>query len=152
LLFIDLDGFKAVNDTCGHNVGDLLLAAVAMRLKQCLRETDTAARFGGDEFIILLPELSYEQEVATRLSFSIAQKIRTSLLIPFLLDEKEVIISASIGITLFPTGTETVNDLLRQGDIAMYQAKASGGNLVRLFDETMQIPTESRFPREGQDS
>lgn len=152
LLFIDLDGFKAVNDTRGHDIGDRLLAEVAMRLQQFLRETDTAARFGDDKFIILLPELSYEQEVATRLSFSIAEKIRTSIDIPFLLDGKEVIISASIGITVFPKGTETVDDLLREGDMAMYQAKASGGNLVRLFDETMQIPTESRFPIEGRDS
>jgi diguanylate cyclase (GGDEF)-like protein/PAS domain S-box-containing protein len=152
LLFMDLDGFKAVNDTCGHNIGDRLLAEVGMRLKQSLRETDTAGRFGGDEFIILLPELSYGLEVATRLSFSVAQKIRTSITIPFLLDEKEVVIGASIGITLFPKGTETVNDLLRKGDIAMYQAKASGGNLVRLFDENMQIPTKSRFSAEAKDS
>gem|GEM_PF-2093725 len=148
LLFIDLDQFKTLNDARGHDIGDLLLKEVAMRLKQCLDEADMVARFGGDEFVIVLPELSNKQDVAARLSINIAEKIRISLSTAFILKGVEVTISASIGITLFPKGTETVNDLLKQADTAMYKAKASGRNMSRLFEQKMQLEVESRFTLE----
>jgi diguanylate cyclase (GGDEF)-like protein/PAS domain S-box-containing protein len=150
LLFADLDHFKTLNDARGHNAGDKLLKEVAVRLKRSLRQADTVGRFGGDEFIILLPDLSDEQEIAARLALGVAEKTRRELLTPFFIEGEEVIIGASIGITLFPKGRETINDLLKEADTAMYQAKAAGRNSVRLFENQMQIEVESRFALEGE--
>ncbi|TVQ43114.1 MAG: sensor domain-containing diguanylate cyclase, partial [Gloeocapsa sp. DLM2.Bin57] len=139
LLFIDLDRFKTINDSCGHDFGDLLLPQVAMRLQQSLRQTDMVARFRGDEFVILLPELSYQQEIAALLSQNIAEKILTSLTVPFMLEQHEVIIGANIGIALFPDGIKSVNELLKHGGTAMSYAKICGRNKVCLFESKMQF-------------
>lgn len=152
LLFVDLDRFKTLNDARGHAVGDLLLQEVATRLKDCLRESDTVARFGGDEFVVVLPELSDEQQLAARLSLNMGGKICARLAAPFLFQGEEITIGASIGITLFPKAreTETVNDLLKEADTAMYQAKASGRNTACLFETKMQVEVEFRFVLEGE--
>ena len=152
LLFVDLDRFKTLNDARGHVVGDILLQEVATRLKDCLRQSDTVARFGGDEFVVVLPELSDEQQFAARLSLNMGGNICGRLAAPFLFQGEEIRIGASIGITLFPkaTETETVNDLLKEADTAMYQAKASGRNRACLFETKMQVEVEFRFALEGE--
>ena len=150
LLFIDLDRFKTLNDARGHAVGDILLQEVATRLKESLRQADTVARFGGDEFVVVLPELGSQQELAARLSLNMGEKICTKLADSFMFEGEEIRIGASIGITLFPKATKTVNDLLKEADIAMYQAKASGRNTARLFETKMQLEVEFRFALEGE--
>jgi diguanylate cyclase (GGDEF)-like protein/PAS domain S-box-containing protein len=150
LLFIDLDRFKTLNDARGHDAGDRLLKEVGDRLQRCLRQADTVGRFGGDEFLVLLPELADNQEMAARLGLQIAEKIRRQLSASFFLNQEEVIMGASIGVTLFPKATESLNDLVKEADTAMFQAKASGRNSVRLFETKMQIEVESRFALEGE--
>lgn len=150
ILFIDLDQFKTLNDARGHHMGDRLLQEVAVRLKDSVRRTDTVGRFGGDEFVVVLPELSDNLPLAARRSVNIAETILTNLATPFLFEAEEFIIGGSIGITVFPKGTETANDLLKEADTAMYEAKASGRNRVSLFETRMQIEIESRFALEGE--
>ncbi|HEX7509320.1 MAG TPA: diguanylate cyclase [Polyangia bacterium] len=136
VLFIDLDGFKPINDTEGHETGDWLLKAVAQRLSECLREYDTAARLGGDEFVILLPDLTQSEDAA-----QVAERIRTSLASPFLTDDKRRLeISASIGVSLFPDHAESARDLLHASDEAMYSAKKSGRNRV-VHSRRLATPT-----------
>ena len=126
VIFIDLDGFKPINDTQGHDTGDWLLKAVAQRLSECLREYDTAARLGGDEFVVLLPSLTQSEDAA-----QIAERIRMTLALPFFTNDKEQLeISASIGVSLFPDHAESARDLLQASDEAMYLAKKSGRNQV----------------------
>lgn len=126
LLFIDLDNFKPVNDSFGHNVGDLLLKASARRLAACLRPYDTAARFGGDEFVVLIPDVA-QREGAER----VAERILASLSEPFITDDgQRVDISASIGIALYPDNAHSERELLHAGDEAMYMAKKSGRNRI----------------------
>ncbi len=128
LMFIDLDKFKPINDQHGHEAGDLVLQAVAQRLKSCLRASDTAARVGGDEFLVILPDVQTRPD-----ALAVAEKIRIALAQPFLVaDQLSLNASASIGIALFPDHANTVQDLLRLGDRAMYQAKNAGGNTVVL--------------------
>lgn len=128
LLFIDLDKFKPINDELGHEVGDWLLQAVAQRIQGCLRVSDTAARMGGDEFVVLLPD-QQNSEVAVL----VAEKIRHALAQEFVTDKGMVLsISSSIGVALYPDHGGTEKDLLRLGDEAMYQAKKSGRNAVYL--------------------
>jgi diguanylate cyclase (GGDEF)-like protein/hemerythrin-like metal-binding protein len=128
LLFIDLDKFKPINDELGHEVGDWLLQAVAQRIQACLRASDTAARMGGDEFVVLLPD-QQNSEVAV----GVAEKIRHALAQEFVTDQGMVLsISSSIGVALYPDHGATEKDLLRLGDEAMYQAKKSGRNAVYL--------------------
>jgi diguanylate cyclase (GGDEF)-like protein len=121
LLFIDLDGFKQINDTFGHLTGDLLLKQVAQRLKLCLREGDLAARLGGDEFVIVLEGVP-ESEVAV----AVAERVQLQLKQPFNVDDVEVIIGASIGIALSDKKHEQPEELLQEADLAMYAAKAQG--------------------------
>jgi diguanylate cyclase len=118
LLFIDLVAFKSVNDSYGHAVGDRLLQEVALRLFDCIRAVDTACRYGGDEFVIVLPELDNARSVAT-----VIQKIRTCLSAPFELDGTAIAIGASVGMALFPGDGGDANALLRKADMAMYRAK-----------------------------
>lgn len=132
VMFIDLDRFKLVNDTLGHVKGDELLQQVANRLKECLRRGDTLARQGGDEFTIVLPELRDRQDAKV-----IADKFLESLHLPFDLDGHEVHISASIGIAIYPTDGETIDELLRHADIAMYQVKALGKNGHSFYHNSM---------------
>ena len=132
VMFIDLDRFKLVNDSLGHVKGDELLQQVALRLKECLRRGDTLARQGGDEFTIVLPELRDRQDAKV-----IADKFLECLHLPFDLDGHEVHISASIGIAIYPTDGETIDELLRHADIAMYQVKALGKNGHSFYHNSM---------------
>jgi len=141
VMFLDLDRFKPLNDTYGHNVGDLLLVEVARRLKACLREADTVARFGGDEFVVMLCELDMAQAAAAAQASLVAGKIRAALAEPYLLAVRkrgaaettvEHRCTSSIGVELF-FGTEVgAEDLIRFADLAMYQAKDAGRNSIRF--------------------
>lgn len=128
ILFIDLDRFKAINDTLGHAVGDSVLKEVAMRLRGCLREGDSVARNGGDEFTVLLPMLNDAGDAAV-----IAQKILATLVHSFKLNNQELFIGGSIGISLYPKDGSDADSLLKNADAAMYQAKADGGNAYRFY-------------------
>ena len=129
LLFLDLDLFKIVNDTLGHTAGDLLLKKVAAKLQRCVRDCDTVARLGGDEFTVVLADVNDTRDVAM-----IAQKILDSLVEPFNLDGHEFHISASIGISLFPSDAQDIDALLKHADTAMYQAKTQGNNYQFYMD------------------
>jgi diguanylate cyclase (GGDEF)-like protein/hemerythrin-like metal-binding protein len=133
LLFIDLDNFKPVNDTFGHDVGDWLLKAASRRLVACLRGYDTAARFGGDEFVVLIADLA-QQEDALR----VAERILSSMSQPFVTDDgKQLDISASIGMAIYPDNARSERELLHAGDEAMYLAKKSGRNCIVRSDRAL---------------
>ena len=149
LLFIDLDNFKNLNDTRGHDVGDLLLELVGQRLTLVLRQGDTAARLGGDEFVVLLEDLHDEVSNAADLAELVAQKIQCELNLPYLLKGKTHHISPSIGVTLFKSGTVTVDELLKHADLAMYQAKDAGRNTIRFFDPLMQKAVDDHAAMES---
>jgi diguanylate cyclase (GGDEF)-like protein/PAS domain S-box-containing protein len=138
LLFLDLDNFKNLNDTLGHDFGDLLLQQTAQRLKHSLRAEDTVARIGGDEFVIILQNLGEEGADAPAQTEAVANKILSALNQPYSLHDHECFSSASIGVTLFESSESEVDELLKQADIAMYQAKKSGRNMLRFFDPEMQ--------------
>ncbi|UOD32872.1 EAL domain-containing protein [Massilia violaceinigra] len=140
LLFIDLDHFKEINDTLGHQVGDMLLKQVGQRLQTYVRESDTVARLGGDEFTITLSELHNVDTVT-----DVAQKIRNDLAKPFLLGNELAYISASIGITLYPRDAQTAGELLRNADQAMYQSKDNGRNRFTYFTASMQEAAQARM-------
>lgn len=133
LLFIDLDRFKEVNDTLGHVAGDELLQDVASRLRECVREVDTVARFGGDEFVLLLQDLADVNDAAL-----VADKVINIMAEPFYLVGREVHIGASIGITLYPTDADNAEAMLRNADMAMYRAKEAGRNRYQYFTQCMQ--------------
>jgi len=133
LLFIDLDRFKTINDSLGHSIGDLLLKETARRIKSCIREEDTAARFGGDEFVILLKQLGNEQEHASLIAERIAQCIQKQFTLPFKLDNNEFYITSSIGINIFPLGDESIEDIIKFADTAMYSGKESGRNKITFY-------------------
>ncbi|MFZ2725308.1 MAG: bacteriohemerythrin [Methylococcaceae bacterium] len=139
LLFIDLDNFKSLNDTLGHDVGDLLLQQVAQRLLANNRETDTVARLGGDEFVVMLENLSHHALEAATQADTIADTILNDFNQPFHLTENLIHLNtASIGVTLFNGHLQTEDELLKHADIAMYQAKSAGRNTIRFFDPQMQ--------------
>lgn len=149
LLFIDLDNFKTLNDTRGHDKGDKLLQQVAQRLLTCVREHDTVARFGGDEFLVMLEYLSDNVEEAASQVQAVGEKIASSLNQPYQLDTYEHHSTPSIGITLFADHQDTVEELLKRADLAMYQAKAAGRNTLRFFDPHMQAAVSSRAALEA---
>ena len=138
LLFVDLDHFKMINDLHGHSQGDALLVEVAERLRCSLREEDTVARLGGDEFVILCARLGGDTLVAARRARRLADKLVQALVRPLDIRGHSHRLTASIGITLFPKGLESGEDLLREADTAMYRAKEAGRNAVVLFDPHMQ--------------
>jgi diguanylate cyclase (GGDEF)-like protein/PAS domain S-box-containing protein len=138
LLFIDLDHFKLLNDTLGHDFGDLLLKQVAKRLTACVRKSDTVARFGGDEFVVMLEGLSKNETEAATQTKMVGDKILEALNRPYQLGEHEHHSSPSIGATLVKDCQLSVDELLKQADTAMYQSKKSGRNTLRFFDATMQ--------------
>lgn len=137
LLFLDLDNFKTLNDSSGHEVGDILLTMVAKRLKECVREVDTVARFGGDEFVVILEDLKVENIEATVNAESVANKILVALHQPYLINNQKHHSSVSIGVTLFNGNQSSTEELLKQADIAMYEAKKTR-NAIRLFNPSMQ--------------
>lgn len=144
LLFIDLDHFKNLNDTLGHDIGDILLQQIAWRLKTCTRQGDTVARLGGDEFVVMLANLSAHPLEAAAETESVGEKIRASLSLPFPLHQTSYYCTASIGVVIF-NGTEHTSDsLMKQADIAMYQAKKTGRNTLRFFDPQMQTNITAR--------
>ena len=144
LLFLDLDHFKTINDTQGHAMGDLLLIEVAHRLLSCVREGDSVARLGGDEFVVVLEELSSDPDEAATQTDLIAEKLRNELGRPYALKNYECHSTPSIGICLFRGHLESVEDLLKHADVAMYQAKAAGRNAIRFFDPQMQMALDVR--------
>ena len=149
LLCIDLDNFKTLNDTLGHDKGDMLLQQVAMRLVSCVREVDTVARLGGDEFVVVLEDLSAVAEEAGVQVRKVGEKILTTLAQPYRLEGYEHQSTASMGVARFASGTESVGDLLKQADIAMYQAKGAGRNALRFFDPGLQAAVTARAALEG---
>jgi diguanylate cyclase (GGDEF)-like protein/PAS domain S-box-containing protein len=150
LLFIDLDHFKNLNDTLGHDIGDLLLQQVAQRLESCVREGDTVARLGGDEFVVMLEDLSEQVLEAAAHAESVGEKILTTLNQPYQLATQEHHSTPSIGATLFSNHERGIEELMKQADIAMYQAKKAGRNALRFFDPQMQdaINTRATLERE----
>jgi diguanylate cyclase (GGDEF)-like protein len=144
LLFLDLDKFKKLNDSFGHQTGDLLLQETARRLTSVTREADTVARLGGDEFVVLLEELSEIHEEAAAQAERIAGKILVVISQPYLLYGHECFLTASIGITVFGIHPEGTEEVLQQADIAMYQAKSAGRNTVRFFAPELQAVINAR--------
>jgi diguanylate cyclase (GGDEF)-like protein/PAS domain S-box-containing protein len=143
VMFLDLDNFKPLNDTYGHDMGDLLLIEVARRITNCVREIDTVARFGGDEFVVMLSVLDEDQELSIGQAAIVAEKIRIALAEPYLLTNKradntqitvEHHCSSSIGVVLFLSNETSPEDVLKLADMAMYQAKEGGRNRVRFID------------------
>lgn len=150
LLFIDLDHFKNLNDTRGHDTGDSLLQQVALRLSTTIRVGDTVARIGGDEFVVLLEFLGENESLAARRAEKIAGKIRLAIGAPYLLDDREYHCTPSIGIALFTPQQTAAETLLKRADVAMYQAKSAGRNTVRFFDPEMQSLIERRVTLENE--
>ena len=149
LMFMDLDHFKTINDTLGHDVGDLLLLQVANRLRACVREADTVARLGGDEFVVMLEDLEMPAPNAAAQTELIGEKILAELNRPYLLDQHSLVSTPSIGVTLFNGRAHSLDDLLKQADIAMYQAKTSGRNAIRFYDPLMQAAIAARTSLEN---
>jgi diguanylate cyclase (GGDEF)-like protein len=146
VMFLDLDNFKPLNDMHGHDMGDLLLIKVAHRIAHCVREIDTVARFGGDEFVVMLSELDVDREFSQGQASIVAEKIRAALAEPYMLasrqpDNTEITVehhcSSSIGVVLFINNETSPEDILKWADVAMYQAKEGGRNRVCFFDGTI---------------
>jgi len=140
LIFLDLDRFKEVNDTLGHDQGDILLKEASNRLIRCVRESDTVARLGGDEFIIILGDLD-DAGIVER----VAQKILAELLEPFKLDSEIAYVAASLGVTFYPEDAKNLDDLMKNVDQAMYAAKNLGGNRYSYFTPSMQVSAQARM-------
>jgi diguanylate cyclase (GGDEF)-like protein/PAS domain S-box-containing protein len=144
VMFLDLDNFKPLNDTHGHEVGDLLLIEAAQRLTRCVREMDTVARIGGDEFVVMLSEVDADENIAGKKAGIVAEHVRTTLAAPYLLTRKhegamtttvEHHCTSSIGVVLYIGHDASQEDILKWADMAMYQAKKDGRNNIRFFDK-----------------
>ncbi len=149
LQFIDLDNFKTLNDTLGHGVGDLLLEQVGLRLTACMREGDTVARLGGDEFVVMLESLSKDTAEALAQARKVGEKVLLAINQPYRLLEHDVNITPSIGVTLYSGHQDTMENLLKQADLAMYQSKTAGRNTLRFFDPAMQAVVSARMGLEN---
>jgi diguanylate cyclase (GGDEF)-like protein/PAS domain S-box-containing protein len=151
LMILDLDNFKALNDTRGHDVGDRLLVEVARRLTSSVRQEDTICRLGGDEFVVMMEGLGEDEQHAATQVETIAEKVRVVLNQPYSLETHEAKFhsTTSIGLTLFRGQAASVDMLLKQADVALYQAKGAGRNLVRFFNPAMQAAIESRMAMEA---
>jgi diguanylate cyclase (GGDEF)-like protein len=150
LLFIDLDNFKALNDTLGHSMGDLLLQQVAQRLNTCIREGDTVARLGGDEFVVMLEDLSANVQEAADQIEAVGEKILSTLNVNYVLDGHDYHSTPSIGATLFHEHKDSGTELLKSADLAMYHAKSAGRNALRFFDPNMQAAVNARINLEAE--
>ena len=159
LMFLDLDHFKTLNDTRGHDVGDLLLVEVARRLQTCVRDGDSVARLGGDEFVIMLEGLDAEETLAAAQAEAVAEKIRAAINQPYTLrrsdgqegkDANEYHCTSSIGISLFLDHEKKLDELLKYADVAMYEAKGAGRDTIRFFDPEMQATLEIRTALESE--
>ena len=148
MLFVDLDNFKTLNDTLGHQTGDLMLQEVGRRLCTCVRDTDTVARLGGDEFLLMLEDLSEDTADAVEQAKAVGEKILAIIEQPYLLAGRECLSTSSIGITIFGDRREITNEVLQQADIAMYQAKAAGRNTIRFFAPALQTAVNARATME----
>lgn len=148
VLMIDVDNFKTINDTFGHQVGDHLLIEMAERLKISVRECDTVSRLGGDEFIILLENLGHDEKLALTNAEEVGRKIINAINSTAFINDKELFSSISIGVTLFDDQNNSYEDTLRRADAALYQAKDAGRNTLRFFDPDMQALLESRLTLE----
>jgi diguanylate cyclase (GGDEF)-like protein/PAS domain S-box-containing protein len=144
ILFVDLDRFKTINDTLGHEVGDRLLQQLAERFQRSVRDGDTVARFGGDEFVILLDDVASEDDVA-----GVAQKVLQALIPPFQVDQQTLYVTASIGVSLFPNDGEDASTLLKNADIAMYRAKELGKNTYQFYSADMSSRAFERLTLES---
>jgi len=146
LMMLDLDHFKSINDTQGHDTGDRLLVEVARRLRECLRHDDTVCRLGGDEYVVLLEGLGDDEQVAAGRAENVAEKLRDALQQPYAIagGETEYFSSTSIGLALFGGAAASAEVLLKQADVALYQAKDSGRNAARFFNPAMQSAIEQR--------
>jgi diguanylate cyclase (GGDEF)-like protein/PAS domain S-box-containing protein len=149
LMLIDLDNFKTLNDTLGHDKGDLLLQLIAVRLKSCVCGSDTVARLGGDEFLVLLENLSENIHEAAAEAGKVSDQIFAAFKQPYQLGGYEHITSPSIGVTLFNRWPDTVDEIMKRADLAMYQAKAAGRNAMRFFDPEMQTAVFNRATLEA---
>lgn len=150
LLFLDLDNFKTLNDALGHDVGDQLLKQVAQRLKGCLREGDIVARLGGDEFVVILENLSDQLAMATSQTETVGAAILAQLNQPYLLGVQHHHTTCSIGACLFDARSASIEEVLKQADIAMYRAKTNGGNAMRFFETEMQTRITARAALENE--
>ena len=139
ILLHDLDNFKVINDSLGHDAGDALLKVVAQRMRAVVRETDTVARFGGDEFVIVLPAMETSNEAAI-----VASKLLHELSKPFTVEQQQVYVSASIGVSIYPRDGEQEQTLLKNVDLAMYRAKREGRNTIRFFTEELHADNRER--------
>jgi diguanylate cyclase (GGDEF)-like protein len=144
VLFLDLDNFKTLNDTLGHDIGDQLLQQVAAHLESSVREGDTVASIGGDEFVVVFEGLSVEPTEAAAQAEAVGNKILAKLNQPYQLDRHEYLNTTSIGIALFDDHLPALDELMKQADIAMYQAKKAGRNTLRFFDPQMQASINAR--------
>ncbi|BFM15826.1 hypothetical protein R50073_20090 [Maricurvus nonylphenolicus] len=145
LIFIDLDHFKDVNDSLGHLFGDKLLQEVSLRLSELVRTEDTLARLGGDEFVIMLEHLDNDYDKAADAARQLCERLIQSLSKHYLIDQQTLRVSASVGISLFPSDSDDIDDLLRQADTAMYKSKASGRSTLRFFSHEMQNQANARL-------
>jgi len=145
LLFLDLDHFKNLNDSLGHPVGDALLVEVSRRLRENISKGETIARIGGDEFVVLLPNIAPIVELSAERAEQLADRIRIAITEPFYIHGHEYHISVSIGISLFPEKNQNSADILKRADTAMYRAKQDGRNLVCFFEQEMQISADKRL-------
>ena len=150
LLYLDLDDFKTLNDTLGHHAGDMLLQEVAHRLTGCVRETDTVARIGGDEFVVMLENLGESSGEAASQARGIAEKILARVAEPYTLSDRECVSTGSIGITVFGCGKESAAEVLQQADIALYQAKRAGRSTIRFFSPALQTAVNARASLEDE--
>jgi len=144
LLYMDLDHFKTINDSLGHNVGDELLKTVSERIHKVVREMDTPARLGGDEFVILLPELGRDESKASNNALSVAEKVRMAISEPYTIENRTLHVTPSIGIVLFDADHCNFDTLIMQADLAMYRAKEEGRNRVQFFLSYMQDSADQR--------